>query len=173
MVKKRGSERAVQQVIGREGETATLLSRRPLNFSGLGGGFAPRHLNRSPPAGSKTEISIGLTSLKLEFYLLSNLSLKISGFCWQTSCAIRRFPQSCAKANLGLVKINLTVGGVATAAAVSMKGGGEQVNEREGETATLLSNLSVKLRVACGGFAPRYLSRWAFPDSDSNGKLSD
>ena len=28
------------------GETAALLSRCPLNFSGLGGGFAPRHLNR-------------------------------------------------------------------------------------------------------------------------------
>ncbi len=40
------NQRAVEQVIGREGETATLLSRRPLNFGGLGGGFAPRQLNR-------------------------------------------------------------------------------------------------------------------------------
>ena len=37
----------------------------------------------------------------------------------------------------------------------------QQIIGREGETATLLSNLSVKLRVACGGFAPRYLGRWA------------
>ncbi len=32
--------------IGREAKTATLLSRRPLNFGGLDGGFAPRHLKR-------------------------------------------------------------------------------------------------------------------------------
>ncbi len=37
---------AVEQIIGREGETATLLSRCPLNFGGLGFGFAPRQLNR-------------------------------------------------------------------------------------------------------------------------------
>ncbi len=37
----------VQQIIGREGETATLLSRCPLNFGGLGGGFASRQLRRS------------------------------------------------------------------------------------------------------------------------------
>jgi len=36
-----------QQIIGREGETATFFSRCVLNFGGLGGGFAPRHLNRS------------------------------------------------------------------------------------------------------------------------------
>ena len=40
------NQRAAQQIIGREGETATLLSRCALNFSGLGGGFAPRQLNR-------------------------------------------------------------------------------------------------------------------------------
>jgi len=39
-------EAAVEQIIGREGETATFLSRRPLNFGGLGGGFAPRQFNR-------------------------------------------------------------------------------------------------------------------------------
>ena len=38
--------RCAQQFNGREGETAILLSRCPLNFSGLGGGFAPRHLSR-------------------------------------------------------------------------------------------------------------------------------
>ncbi len=38
---------AAEQFNGREGETATLLSRCPLNSNGLGGGFAPRHLNRS------------------------------------------------------------------------------------------------------------------------------
>ncbi len=40
------NQRATQQVIGREGETATLLSRCLLNSNGLGGGFAPRQLNR-------------------------------------------------------------------------------------------------------------------------------
>jgi len=38
---------------------------------------------------------------------------------------------------LGVVKTTLTEGRVATAAAVTMKGGGEQVNGRERETATL------------------------------------
>ncbi len=37
----------VEQFNGREGKTATLYERRPLNLNGLGGGFAPRHLNRS------------------------------------------------------------------------------------------------------------------------------
>ena len=37
---------ATEQVIGREGETATLLSRCPLNSELRDGGFAPRHLNR-------------------------------------------------------------------------------------------------------------------------------
>jgi len=35
-----------QQFNGREGETATLLSRCPLNFSLRVAGFAPRHLSR-------------------------------------------------------------------------------------------------------------------------------
>ncbi len=37
---------AAEQFNGREGETATLLSRCPLNSNGFGGGFAPRHLSR-------------------------------------------------------------------------------------------------------------------------------
>jgi len=39
--------RTAQQINGREGETATLFGRCPLNFSLRGGGFAPRHLSRS------------------------------------------------------------------------------------------------------------------------------
>jgi len=39
-------KRAIEQINGREGETATLLSRFSMNSNGLGGGFAPRHLNR-------------------------------------------------------------------------------------------------------------------------------
>jgi hypothetical protein len=35
-----------QQFNGREGETATFFSHYLLTFGGLGGGFAPRHLNR-------------------------------------------------------------------------------------------------------------------------------
>jgi len=35
-----------QQFNGREGETATLLSRCVVSFGGLSGGFAPRHLSR-------------------------------------------------------------------------------------------------------------------------------
>ena len=41
------NQRRIEQINGREGETATLLLRCPLNVSGLGGGFAPRHLKRS------------------------------------------------------------------------------------------------------------------------------
>ncbi len=39
-------QRAVEQIIGREGETATFLSTGLLNSNGLGGGFAPRQFNR-------------------------------------------------------------------------------------------------------------------------------
>ncbi len=67
--------------------------------------------------------------------------------------------QTFGSANVGVVKIKLTVGKVATAAAVSMKGGGEQVNGRERETATLLSKLSVKPKLVRSGFAPRHLRR--------------
>jgi len=35
-----------------------------LTFSGLGGGFAPRHLSRSPPCGGKAEIAIAGFDLK-------------------------------------------------------------------------------------------------------------
>jgi len=42
---------------------------------------------------------------------------------------------------LGVVKTTLRVSKVATAAAVKMKSGGEQVNGRERETATLFGNL--------------------------------
>ncbi len=38
--------RHAEQFNGRKGETATLLSRCPLNLNGLSGGFAPRHLKR-------------------------------------------------------------------------------------------------------------------------------
>ena len=60
---------------------------------------------------------------------------------------------------LGVVKITLTESGVATAAAVTMKGGGEQINGREGETATFLSRCPLNLELRVGGFAPRHLSR--------------
>ncbi len=40
------NECAVEQINGREGETATFLKRCVLNSGGLGGGFAPRHLKR-------------------------------------------------------------------------------------------------------------------------------
>ncbi len=65
-----------------------------------------------------------------------------------------------------MVKINLIEGGVATAAAVSVKGGGEQVNGREGETAALLSKLSVKPKLVRSGFAPRHLRRWVASRGD-------
>jgi hypothetical protein len=37
---------AAQQIIGREGETATFIRRCPLNFNLREFGFAPRQLNR-------------------------------------------------------------------------------------------------------------------------------
>jgi len=54
------------------------------------------------------------------------------------------------------VKTTLTESGAATAAAVKVKGGGEQVVGRERETATLFS------MPACVCFAPRQRRRWAF-----------
>ena len=58
-----------------------------------------------------------------------------------------------------MLKIKLTEGRVVTAAAVKARGGGEQVNGRERETATLLSKLSVKPKLVRSGFAPRHLRR--------------
>ena len=40
-------KRAAEQIIGREGETATLLSRCPFTLNLRVFGFAPRQLNRS------------------------------------------------------------------------------------------------------------------------------
>ena len=42
---------ATQQFNGREGETATLLSRCLVSLSLRGGSFAPRHLSRSALCG--------------------------------------------------------------------------------------------------------------------------
>jgi hypothetical protein len=39
-------QRAVEQIIGREGETATFLSRCVVSFNLRVIGFAPRHLSR-------------------------------------------------------------------------------------------------------------------------------
>ena len=44
-------ETTTQQINGHEGETATLLSRCLFTLSLCGGGFAPRHLNRSTLSG--------------------------------------------------------------------------------------------------------------------------
>ena len=40
------TERRIEQIIGREGETATFLKRCLLKVAGLGGGFFPRQINR-------------------------------------------------------------------------------------------------------------------------------
>ena len=50
------NKRAIEQIIGREGETATLLSRCPLNPNLRVGGFAPRHLKRSAFRGKFEEL---------------------------------------------------------------------------------------------------------------------
>ncbi len=42
----RDSKRAVEQIIGREGETATFLFGLSVSLTLRSGGFAPRHLNR-------------------------------------------------------------------------------------------------------------------------------
>jgi len=44
------TQTAAQQIIGREGETATLLSRCLFNSELRGFGFAPRQFNRYTPA---------------------------------------------------------------------------------------------------------------------------
>jgi len=60
---------------------------------------------------------------------------------------------------LGVVKTTLRVGKVATAAAVTMKGGGEQFNGREGETATFIRRCPLNLNGLLSGFAPRQFNR--------------
>jgi len=44
---------------------------------------------------------------------------------------------------------------------VSTNGAAQQINGREGETATLLSTGLFTLNLRVGGFAPRHLNRWA------------
>jgi hypothetical protein len=56
------NQRAAQQIIGREGETATFLSRCLVSLKLRVGGFAPRQLNR------------WASSLFLRRLLLENLS---------------------------------------------------------------------------------------------------
>jgi len=47
-VKNRAKDKAaVEQIIGREGETEAFLSTGLFTLGGLGGGFAPRQLKRS------------------------------------------------------------------------------------------------------------------------------
>ena len=46
---------AVEQIIGREGETATLLSRCLVSLKLCRGGFAPRQFNRSASRLSEKE----------------------------------------------------------------------------------------------------------------------
>ncbi len=49
----------------------------------------------------------------------------------------------------------------------------EQIIGREGKTATFIWRCLVSLTLRVIGFAPRQLNRWAFPNLDSNGKLTD
>ncbi len=63
MLKVARHQRAAQQIIGREGETATFIWRCPLNFSLREFGFAPRQFNRSMPRG-KIQFCIWLTRIK-------------------------------------------------------------------------------------------------------------
>ncbi len=51
-------KRAIEQIIGREGETATFFSRCPLNFSLRVAGFAPRHLSRSAASLEITQLNL-------------------------------------------------------------------------------------------------------------------
>ena len=51
-------ERRVEQIIGREGETATLYERRPLKLKLRVFGFAPRQFNRSAFRGEIQGVKI-------------------------------------------------------------------------------------------------------------------
>jgi len=59
---------------------------------------------------------------------------------------------------VGVVKINLTESKVTTLRVI-MKGGGEQIIGREGETATLLSRCLFNSELRVSGFAPRQFNR--------------
>ncbi len=86
------SMNAAQQVIGREGETATLLSRFFIKFYVGAGGFAPRQLNRS--ASSLWE--------KLKVHIMQNFQLAL-GFAWLTG---RRWKISWLSGS-GITRLNL------------------------------------------------------------------
>ena len=53
------------QFNGREGETATFLSRCLFNSTGLGGGFAPRHLSRYMLRDNPNEICPQTLTMKI------------------------------------------------------------------------------------------------------------
>ncbi len=59
------SERAVEQINGREGETATLFQQFFFNSKLRGGGFAPRHLSRSALLEKKKTKGTLCVSIKL------------------------------------------------------------------------------------------------------------
>ncbi len=52
-----------------------MFGRCPLNFGGLGGGFAPRHLNRSA-------FSFYLSAMEIFKALLIHLIVPAAGFLW-------------------------------------------------------------------------------------------
>ncbi len=109
-------QHAVEQVIGREGETATLLLRCPLNFGGLGGGFAPRQLRRYTLSGSSASgvrtnaffLSSYRTSLC--FKKVGNRFFPFGGNCAPPSfCIWRRNPIERSPMPRGKIFSDLTV----------------------------------------------------------------
>ena len=57
-LEQRGGEHAVQQFNGREGETATLLSRLSVKLKRAWWRFAPRHLKRSAFLGEIKRLAL-------------------------------------------------------------------------------------------------------------------
>jgi len=57
--------------------------------------------------------------------------------------------------------------------AIDIQRAAQQINGREGETATFLSTGLFTLTLRGGGFAPRHLKRWAFLERNFNSGLNN
>jgi len=131
-----------------------LLSTGLFTLNLRGGGFAPRHLNRSPPRGGRTTILTLLIRLENRIKLSSAiLSLKTDAPFLANASRHSALNRKLCEGKLGrgenklewLAELN---------APRENDGGGEQFNGREGETATLLSTAFGEPKVARIRFRP-------------------
>ena len=102
------NQRRIEQINGREGETATLFLHCPLNLNELVGGFAPRHLNRWAASLISGKVKYRMRKLTASCFILSIALLLI--FSPSLGAQNRRAPKHTVSFNsFGPAKIGMTV----------------------------------------------------------------